>query len=139
MILPRKIQLLRSYLEITTWTLFSVTLACIVMGLSLQFPSSGLDPSWKFAVNEAVARGMSFGKDFIFTFGPYSSLYTGIYHPTIDTLILSAGLLLTLGLTFSLFILYGRQNYLLLFVTCVFLAAYKQTDALLFFFRSAYL
>lgn len=134
MILPRKIQLLRSYLEITTWALFSVTLACIVMGLSLQFPSSGLDPSWKFAVNEAVVRGMSFGKDFIFTFGPYSSLYTGIYHPTIDTLILSAGLLLTLGLTFSLFILYGRQNYLLLFVTCVFLAAYKQTDALLFFF-----
>lgn len=134
MILPRKSQLLRSSIEIISWSLFSITLACIVMGLSLQFPSSGLDPSWKFAANEAVARGMSFGKDFIFTFGPYSSLYTGIYHPTTDTLMLFSGLLLTLGLALSLFILYGRQNYFLLILTCVFLAAYKQTDALLFFF-----
>lgn len=131
---PRTRKLIRHTLEITTWSFFSITLACIMMGLSLKFPSSGLDPSWKFAANEAAAQGMSFGKDFIFTFGPYSSLYTGIYHPAIDSLMLFSGMLLTLGLASSLFILYGRQNYFLLVLTCIFLAAYKQTDALLFFF-----
>ena len=33
-------------------------------------PRAGLDPSWAIAINLAFERGMRFGEDFIFTFGP---------------------------------------------------------------------
>ncbi|MEZ4769876.1 MAG: hypothetical protein R2844_15770 [Caldilineales bacterium] len=33
-------------------------------------PRAGLDPSWAIAINLAFERGMRFGDDFIFTFGP---------------------------------------------------------------------
>ena len=33
-------------------------------------PNSGLDPSWAIAINLAFEKGMRFGEDFIFTFGP---------------------------------------------------------------------
>jgi hypothetical protein len=56
--------------------------------LSPGMPSVGLDPSWAYAVNEAVAQHKTFGKDFIFTFGPLGFLYTSLYHPAIDTAML---------------------------------------------------
>ncbi len=41
----------------------------------------GIDLSWVYGLNQAVAQGMTFGKDIIFTFGPYASVYTHSYHP----------------------------------------------------------
>jgi hypothetical protein len=37
------------------------------------FPYAGLDSAWTYAMNEAVAHRMVFGRDIIFTFGPYAS------------------------------------------------------------------
>jgi len=51
-------------------------------------PASDLDSSWMLAINDAVARGISVGKDAIFTFGPYASIYNKQYHPTTDTMML---------------------------------------------------
>jgi len=49
-----------------------------------KMPKVGLDPSWNFTLNQAIAQGFIFGRDLIFTFGPYAPLYTNLYHPEID-------------------------------------------------------
>ncbi|WER45179.1 hypothetical protein CupriaWKF_12800 [Cupriavidus sp. WKF15] len=61
-------------------------------------PSAGLDPSWTFAVNEAIATGMVFGRDIIFTFGPYGSVYTHVFHPATEAMMLGGSALVALGL-----------------------------------------
>jgi hypothetical protein len=62
-------------------------------------PGDGLDPSWRHGINEAVAREFSFGRDIIFTFGPYGAVYSGIFHPSTDSMMLWSSL--GLGLAFG--------------------------------------
>src|SRR5690242_15377060 len=59
-----------------------------IVPFSPKFPTIGLDPSWKYALNEAVTRHLVFGQDIIFTFGPLASAYTGMYHPATDWIML---------------------------------------------------
>ena len=54
-------------------------------------PSAGLDPSWMYAINQAVADGLSFGSEVIFIFGPYGGIYTQMFHPGTDALVMSVG------------------------------------------------
>jgi hypothetical protein len=66
--------------------------------------ADGLDPSWSYAVNEALVRHLVFGRDLIFTFGPLASVYTHLYHPGVDATMLTfsaffaAGLCIAFGL-----------------------------------------
>lgn len=60
----------------------------LLIPFSPVMPAVGLDPSWKYALNEAVARGSVFGRDVIFPFGPLASVYTQVYSPATDTLML---------------------------------------------------
>lgn len=110
-----------------------ISIACVSHLLALNFPRPGLDHSWTFSVNEAVAQGLIFGKEFIFTFGPYSSLYTALYHPATDKLMLVSGGIFFTALTLSLLLLYGNKGRYPLLALCVFLTAYSFIDALLFF------
>lgn len=57
-------------------------------------PAPGLDPSWKWAANVAVAQGLVFGRDLIFTVGPYASILTRSYHPATDTMMMAGSLYL---------------------------------------------
>jgi hypothetical protein len=41
-------------------------------------PAAGLDPSWAYAINEAVAGHLVFGRDFIWTFGPFGAVDTSL-------------------------------------------------------------
>jgi hypothetical protein len=41
----------------------------------------GLDPSWIEAAKFAAARGLTYGRDFIFTYGPYHHLATRAFDP----------------------------------------------------------
>jgi hypothetical protein len=70
----------------------------VLLPLAPRQPVSGLDPSWTYAVNEAVARHLVFGRDLIFTFGPFGSVYTQFYHPATDALMLAGSALLAMGL-----------------------------------------
>jgi hypothetical protein len=80
------------------------TLAKSAIALSLSFlvffppfpslPSAVLDPSWRMALNEAWARGLNFTHDIVFTYGPYSFLETGQYHPATYTALLWCSCLL---------------------------------------------
>lgn len=80
------------------------------------FPAADLDSSWAYAMNEAVARGLVFGKDIIFTFGPYASVYTAQFHPGTDTLMLGGSCLLAaaFGLGVVAVLPKGRWPYALL-------------------------
>ena len=58
------------------------------------FPTADVDGSWAYALNVAVERGLVFGRDVLFTFGPFGIAYTEFYYPSLDTMmLLSAGLL----------------------------------------------
>jgi hypothetical protein len=81
--------------------------------LSPAMPTAGQDPSWEYALNEAVAQGYVFGRDVIFTFGPLASVYTQVYSPATDTIMLvgsaiyAAGICAMFGLT-----AYPRLQYM---------------------------
>jgi hypothetical protein len=98
-----------------------------------EFPGDGLDSSWSFAMNYALAHGMGFGRDIIFTFGPYAAVYTRMYHPATDLMMLASCLFLALWYWFCFGLLIrsaARHHalYFLLFLACLL---YSQ-DALLF-------
>jgi len=58
------------------------------MPLQPSYPVASLDSSWQYALNEAVARQLVFGRDIVFTFGPLASVYTGMYLPQTDWIML---------------------------------------------------
>ncbi|MDR0457697.1 MAG: hypothetical protein LBH10_01510 [Burkholderiaceae bacterium] len=63
-----------------------------------DLPAAGLDSSWAQALNVAVERGLVFGRDIVFTFGPLASLYTRLYSPATDRLMLAGSALFAGGL-----------------------------------------
>ena len=94
-------------------------------------PIVKLDQSWVIAMNEAVARHLRFGKEIIFTFGPYASIYTRFFHPATDRQMVFGSLLI--GLSYVIALLYlarDRKPYLLL-ILILFLATFPSGDALL--------
>lgn len=79
-----------------------VLLILLAVPFSPSYPSVGLDTSWMYGLNEAVARHLRFGRDIIFTFGPYASVYTRQYHPSTDHLMI-AGSIVVYTAGFALF------------------------------------
>jgi hypothetical protein len=69
-----------------------ITALIVATPLYPIMPSSGLDSSWMYAINEAVADSFAFGREVIFTFGPYGAIYTRMFHPGTDALVMGAGL-----------------------------------------------
>lgn len=46
-----------------------------------RMPESGLGPSWNLVLNHAFTNHLQFGKEIIFTFGPYGFLYSSLFYP----------------------------------------------------------
>ena len=90
--------------------LFLAVLAAVVP-VSPIMPSSGLDSSWQFALNQAVAQHLVFGKQSVFTYGPYAALHTRMYHPATDRRMVLGALYAALCYGTALLIL-GRGTYL---------------------------
>ena len=72
--------------NIVLWLLLLITAIATFVPFSPAMPATSLDESWVFGMNQATAQGLSFGKEMIFTFGPYASIYTKSYHPSTDYL-----------------------------------------------------
>jgi hypothetical protein len=87
---------------------FLIAILLTYVSLTPQFPQPGLDSAWGYALNEAVARGMVFGRDIIFTFGPWASAYTRQYHPATHHLMLTAEVLVGLALAMGGLSLAGK-------------------------------
>ena len=95
-------------------TLFVVGVLLCYLPLSPGFPADNLDSAWQWVMNEAVARHLVIGRDIVFTFGPFASVYTRQYHPATDALDMGGNLLLGLAFaTGALCLARGRRMWLL--------------------------
>ncbi|WP_322030620.1 hypothetical protein [Paraburkholderia sp. J76] len=79
------------------WLLSIVATALLLIPFSPEMPTPGLDPSWRLALNVAIAKGLVFGRDLIFTFGPLGSVYTTVYSPETNALTMSASVVYAIG------------------------------------------
>ncbi|HWF13581.1 MAG TPA: hypothetical protein VG272_07585, partial [Candidatus Acidoferrales bacterium] len=105
----------------------------VFIPLSPLMPAQGLDTSWMFAMNQGVAHGFVFGKDIVFTFGPYSSIYTELYDPATDKLMVFGSFFLGICYCFQLLLLAKhKSNYGLLFYGIFLACLMDSRDALLF-------
>lgn len=95
-------------------------------------PGAWSDMSWMMAMNQAVAQGLVFGRDIVFTFGPYASVYSEVYHPATDPLMVWASLSLALGCLGLLYLLaQNRKFYALAVFGFILAAVVNSRDALL--------
>jgi hypothetical protein len=62
----------------------SATVFMVAATLPSLLPQAGLDESWMFGLNQALAQGLTFGQDVIFNVGPYLSIFTQHYHPDLE-------------------------------------------------------
>lgn len=102
-------------------TILLISLLATFAPINPIFPGVGLDPSWVMSTSYAAANNFNFGSDIIFTFGPYSSLYTKIFNPELDATNLFAGTYLALGafFLFSIFLTKNFNIYTIIFIICV--------------------
>lgn len=98
-----------------------------------KMPAPGLDSSWALGLNQAVAQGLAFGKEIIFTLGPYSSVYTKAYHPATDSLMMAGSFYLVFAYWLNLvFLMKGAQwRWVLAFAVLIFGMMYAR-DSLFF-------
>jgi len=97
---------------------------------SPQMPSAGFD-TWAYAINEAVARHLVFGRDFIWTFGPFGAVYTGLYHPATDAFMLTGSILVAVALCVGFAMLVWPRRIYLLPLLPIVVAGVAQPDAVL--------
>src|SRR5579871_1126810 len=90
-----------------------------------------LDESWVMALNVAVARHLRFGKDIVFTFGPYASIFTRSFHPATDRLMIFGSLLLAIGYEIGLLYLARGHRIYGLLALLLFCVTFPPHDALL--------
>lgn len=112
-----------------------LTVIAVFVPFSPSMPSESLDPSWVYGMNQALAQGMAFGKDIIFTFGPYASIYTKAYHPATDQLMIFGALYLAIFFFLAAYLNFnkaGRVSQVALLIT-LSMAIYT-VDALFFFY-----
>ncbi|NLB55886.1 MAG: hypothetical protein GX811_09010 [Lentisphaerae bacterium] len=92
--------------------LFLTLLMSIVAHVSFipLLPWLGLDPSWHNALNQAIEQGMIFGKNIIFTLGPYASVYTYTYHPCTDAPMIWVSLYLAASFCLAVYVNFRSMN-----------------------------
>ncbi|HEY1944473.1 MAG TPA: hypothetical protein VGH40_20360 [Roseiarcus sp.] len=107
--------------------------ACIAVFVpfSPAFPGAGLDSGWAFALNEAVEKHFVFGKDIVFTYGPYAAALTRQYHFATDSRMLWSSAILAVALASGIFIL-ARDRLKLSALLIVPFLAFFQSEALFF-------
>ena len=91
-----------------------IVVCTLVAGMPFipNFPAPSLDDAWRFAINEAVARHLVLGRDIIFTFGPYASVYTFSYDPGTDALMIGGCALVTAALVAGLAAIATRRIWI---------------------------
>lgn len=113
-----------------TRLLLMLTVTLICMPLAPLMPEWGLDASFALAVGQAQADGLVFGRDVIFTLGPYAPLYTALYQPSTDTLMLAASALLAGGYVIALWQL-RPKGWTALVAVALLASLFSSRDALL--------
>lgn len=114
--LPRGPMLWRALPHLLTPGALLLVLSLLaVMWLAPGLPVVNQDSAWVLALNQAVNDRLVFGRDVIFTLGPWGAVYAGQYHPATDGMMLFGGALTALALTAGLLTLArGRRRWLML-------------------------
>ncbi|WP_144108512.1 hypothetical protein [Paraburkholderia sp. BCC1886] len=86
--------------------------------------------AWTVVMNEAVARHLVIGRDIVFTFGPFASVYTQLYHPATYPIMLVGSAILALGLCAGFVLLSFEQRPVLLILLPVVVAVTSTRDAI---------
>jgi len=84
-------------------------------------PRLGFDPSWVLGINEAVAQQFAFGSDVLYTAGPFASIWTQAYHPSLIYLTVFGGLFLAVGHAFTSHTIYKNSHKAWLWAYAAFL------------------
>ena len=109
-----------------------VTILSIFVPLNPRMPATGLDPSWEFAMNQAVARHMRIGRDIVFTYGPYAALISHVYDPATDRRTMLGSLILAACFWSALlYVAHGRQRFSVI-VLLLLLAVFGGPEQFLF-------
>jgi hypothetical protein len=111
------------------WAFLTVTSLAVFVPFNPRFPVAKLDSSWMFAMNQAVAQKLVFGKEIIFTFGPYASIYTEMYHPATDHLMIWGSLFIGVCYALMLILLAKGKGAYWVLLYAVFLAGYVMVGA----------
>lgn len=117
------------------YSFLAIAVISVLVPFTPIMPSSGLDPSWVLGMNQSYSQGLVFGKDVIFTFGPYSSIYTKAFHPETDSLMIFGSLYLA-----AMFCYVAYQNlknskiYVVILFIAVISAVLYSRDVLLFLY-----
>ena len=109
-------------LRILIGVFFFLTCIAVFVPLKPNLPSEGLDPSWIFTLNEAVSQQWVFGKDVIFTFGPYASIWHKTYHPGVDKLMIGGGLFLGTFFAGLLYLFFKKTKIKWILILTLFIA-----------------
>lgn len=124
--------------SVGTWIfqiMLFVTSVCIFLPFSPSMPGEGLDPSWKYGMNQAMDQGLVLGRDIIFTFGPYASIYTNTYHPATDALMVWGSLYLGISFALAAFLNFKEGKwYLQALLLGVLAGMMYSPDARLFYY-----
>jgi|GEM_PF-2925183 len=103
--------------------------AVAFFSLPFEVPSETLDPSWRWALHEAFCQDLRFGKDIVFSFGPYGFLYGRMYHPETFSLVVSLKSGLLLIMIWSLFeVIRERVQWFLVAPPFIFLVSLFSTN-----------
>lgn len=89
------------------------TCICTFVPFFPWMPEDGVDPSWVMAMNEFIAKKLRFGKDIIFTYGPYACIRTEMYHPATDTMMLFGSSYIAISFAFLIFYVFKNSGYYL--------------------------
>lgn len=112
-----------------------ITSISIIVPLTPRMPQNGLDPSWGFGMNQAVSQNLEFGREIIFTFGPYSSIYTQNFHPATDHLMIWGALAFAICFSFALFLYFKNVKLYIKFLLLAVLSGFSLSlDAIFFFY-----
>jgi len=85
-------------------------------------PSSGVDSSWAAVLSHAFTHQWQFGKDLVFTFGPFGFVYAKLFDPGTYAWMLSAWvcIALTLGAGMALLLRNAKPSEALILVALLF-------------------
>ncbi len=115
--------------------LLAILATCVVVPFDPGMPGAELDSSWAVALNQAVAQGLAFGRQVVFTFGPYVAVYTRVYHPDTYPVTIVASLLLAASTAAALWLLVvGAVRRLVIAVAVLLLAGTSLPDIQLFLY-----
>lgn len=109
--------------RIIVQALLLFTVMIVFVPFNPIMPTTGGDPSWMFGMNQATAQRLVFGKDIVFTFGPYNSVYTKAYHPDTDHLMVFGSLVLGIFHVILIFALTKERSVIWQIAFALFLAA----------------